>query len=503
MNTHQKLALPFEITGRVLGFISFVLVVLSVVTWLAAQEAIAFMAPVVVYSLGGMVIVAGAIVLLVFVVIAKSWAAKRHQELNRDKVLAQAEAERVTIDNDRERMQLKAQGRLLAATVRQVERGLIHPATLADAKFSAFPKAVSKALGSPDDMPLPLPESAQEMPVVWPEMVQLFDLLPSNNGNLDSIVLGINLDESGQQTVIQTPLESMVHGAFGGETGTGKSSMAYSITYQIATAPQNAQLILADPADTSWKTMSDCERLMFPLISNETDCLYALNELHALTLHRIGEVFAEYPTVEKLSDYNRLVSPEKRLEYIVMMIDEFPEYLEDKQIEIILRRLIRKSRKAGIYIFGMGTSWKHSDMDTSIKRQFRTKVHFAASDVQSSRVLLDSRVAADLKVPGRAYARLPFGTAADLLEIQTPYIDKVEAMKMMGSGSILDLPVKEQAKPTMSEQAVINAYQETRSYAEAYRIWYNLEKGKSYQGDIGGNQRAMVKSILDKYNIDH
>lgn len=494
----KLIALPFELTGRIAGFISLVFIFLVMVTWVAASEAILLVAPIVVYSLGGMAILAGVIALVTFAVVRSGWMVKYRAEFKRDAILAQAEADRVRLENDRERMCQQAQGRLLAATVRQVERGLIHPATLVDAKFSAFPVAVSRSL---NDTP-PLLEQP-ETSIVWPDKIELFDLLPSKNGNLDNIVLGININETGQQTIIQTPLEEMVHGALGGETNTGKSTLAYSIAYQIATAPQDAQLILADPAGTTWKTMSDCERLMFPLIGDEHECMYALEELHEITKHRTDEVFAPYPTVEKLSDYNRAVSPGERLEYIVMMIDEFPEYLEDKDLQVSLRRLIRKSRKAGIYIFGMGTSWKHSDMDTSIKRQFRTKVHFAASDAMSSRVLLDSKIASELKVLGRAYARLPFGTSADLVEIQTPYIDKKEAMEVM-AGSILDLPVARGAnKPNLTEQAVIVRYQETGSYGEAYRTWHQVAKGKPYGGGMGGNQRSVVKEILDRYGVAH
>jgi len=241
---------------------------------------------------------------------------------------------------------------------------------------------------------------------------------------------------------------------------------------------------------------------MFPLIQNENDCLHILNELHDITVYRTDNLFGPYPTVEKLSEYNTIVGPADRLGYIVIFIDEFPEYLENTDIETILRRLIRKARKAGIYIFGMGTSWKHSDLDTSIKRQFRTKVHFAASDGDSSRVLLGTKAAADLKNVGRAYARLPFGVgaAADLVEIQTAYVDKAEVLERMNQGSIFHLPVSNTG-PTLAEKAVLDARQNGTGLKECYRIYHQIENGNRPQS-VGGNQTALIKEILAKWGVD-
>jgi DNA segregation ATPase FtsK/SpoIIIE-like protein len=307
----------------------------------------------------------------------------------------------------------------MAAMLPQLRAGLIYPQKLGDIPFASHTRAVAQLN---DGTPL-LGE-----PVIyqWPQMVRLFDLLPNRRGDVNNIVFGISLDENtGRQTVIKVPLEDMVHEASGGETGTGKSTLAYAIAYQLATAKQDVKLVLADPAGTTWKTLSNSDRLMHPVIGdNHNEMLGVLTALLQETERRTNELFAPYPTVEKLSEYNAIVGFDKRLDYIAMMIDEFPEYMENRDIEILFKRLIRKSRKAGVYIFAMGTSWKATDMDTSIKRQFRTKIHFAASDPQSSHVLLGSRQAADIKEPGRAYARLPFSTAADLVEIQCVYLDK-------------------------------------------------------------------------------
>ncbi len=163
-----------------------------------------------------------------------------------------------------------------------------------------------------------------------------------------------------------------------------------------------------------------------------------------------------------------------------MFIDEFPDYLENKDIQTILRRLVRKSRKAGIYIFGIGTSWKHSDMDTSIKRQFRTKIHFAASDPTSSHVLLGTNDASELKHIGRAYAKLPFGMSENNkpVEMQAIWVDKAEVMNRLGQNTILDLPTSQGTRPDLAEQAVIDARQKGTGLKECFRILAKIDGRK-------------------------
>ena len=139
-------------------------------------------------------------------------------------------------------------------------------------------------------------------------------------------------------------------------------------------------------------------------------------------------------------------------------------------------------------------------MDTSIKRQFRTKIHFAANDASSSRVLLDSKVAADIKKPGRAYARLPFNTAADLVQVQTAYIDKAEVWEMMNGHTILDLPVSEATTPSFAEQAVLDAAKNGTGLKECYRIYHQLIKGEP-PTSAGGNQNKIIKNILAKWGV--
>jgi hypothetical protein len=128
--------------------------VLTAVTWLAAREAILFIAPIALYTMAGCAMLAAAVATLAFVVERSEWLATKRTEARRDRALARNEARQSDIASDRAQMHLMAEGRLMAATVRQVENGLIHPAALGDGKFSSFPAQVINQIEAQSAAPL-------------------------------------------------------------------------------------------------------------------------------------------------------------------------------------------------------------------------------------------------------------------------------------------------------------------------------------------------------------
>lgn len=487
----------FDLAEWGLGILFVVVALTSLVIWVLGQEALKIAIPWLIYTL----VIVGCTAAAYWLV---TWLIRRFYgtravvaERDRDYVLARNEARLSDISIQRSQAALEQEIQAGWLNLRQMAAGTLYTSKLHEATYSSHTKSIATLN---DGVPL----LGEPVVAQWPQLVRLFDLLPNRHGDANNIILGVNVnEETGKQTVISVPLEDMVHEASGGETGTGKSTLAYAIAYQLITAHQDVSLVLADPAGTTWKTLSQCDRLMYPIISSNGDLLHVFGELLKETERRTNELFAPYPTVEKLSEYNRLVGPGDQLGYIVAMIDEFPDYVENRDIEVLIKRLVRKSRKAGIYIFAMGTSWKATDMDTSIKRQFRTKIHFAASDVQSSQVLLGSRRAAELKEPGRAYARLPFGTSADLVEMQCVYLDKAEAMEFLTPQSIFELPVAAGDGPGLAEKALIDAYQNGESENQCYRIYHQVSTGESWpEGKrLGSQHTKQVKDVLRKYNI--
>ena len=325
-----------------------------------------------------------------------------------------------------------------------------------------------------------------------PPRVNLMDLLPIDGPSLQNIILGATIDQhAGDLQAISAPLEKLVHIAIGGETDSGKSNFGRVLAYQILTAAEDVRAILVDVGRTTFKPFAENNRLLYPLVDSETDCLAILNELMG-EAHRRSQLFDRYPTVEKLSHYNRMTG--EPLPYIVAFFDEVTDLFEHKDIQVTTRRLIRMSRKFGIYVVALGQSWKHSDLDTSIRRQFRTAVHFAARDAGSSRTLLNAPDAVNISQQGRAIAALPFGLAPDLLEIQTPYLDLATVMAVLErrqhmAGPLEPLPIVE---PTEEEAQILElAGQEKSVSAIAAEVY----------GSKGGPQNAKIRGVLEKFGV--
>ena len=332
-----------------------------------------------------------------------------------------------------------------------------------------------------------LPSPAKQ----WPPRLNLMELLPLDGPSLQNIILGATIDQdTGDLQTISASLEQLVHIAVGGETDSGKSNFGRVLAYQILTTAEDVRAILVDLGRTTFKPFADNSRLLYPLVDNETDCLAVLRELMG-EAHRRSQLFDRYPTVEKLSHYNRLVGqPEP---YIVAFLDEVTDLFEHKDIQVTARRLIRMSRKFGIYLVAVGQSWKHTDLDTSIRRQFRTAVHFAARDAGSSRTLLNAPDAVNISQQGRAFAALPFGLASDLIELQTPYLDLATVMAVLErqhqpSGPAEPLPVIE---PTTEETQILELVAQKKSISAIATEVY---------GSKGGPQNAKVRNVIEKFD---
>ncbi|MHC4621368.1 MAG: hypothetical protein ACYTEQ_26805, partial [Planctomycetota bacterium] len=97
------------------------------------------------------------IVALVIVAIDRwQWFTVRRAEYRRDQSLAESAGRQARIGADREQMKLMFEGRMMAATVRQAEQGLLHPGQVGGVPMATFPRRVvneieTQALPEPDN----------------------------------------------------------------------------------------------------------------------------------------------------------------------------------------------------------------------------------------------------------------------------------------------------------------------------------------------------------------
>jgi hypothetical protein len=132
----------FKLTGTIAWLLAAMLTIAFALTWISARATVQAAAPFVAWAFAICAILAIAIATIAFCVERSEWLATKRTELHRDRTLAKNEAKMANIASESAYMRMVAEAKLLGATLKQVENGLIHPAALGDGKFSSFPARV-------------------------------------------------------------------------------------------------------------------------------------------------------------------------------------------------------------------------------------------------------------------------------------------------------------------------------------------------------------------------
>ena len=340
-----------------------------------------------------------------------------------------------------------------------------------------------------------------------PDRIDLTDLLPDMRGTLQNIILGVRLDEYGQLKTISAPMYRLCHIGAAGATDSGKSNFGRVVAYQIFTAADDVHVVISDLKGTTFKPFAQSERLLYPIIHTPGEFTAVIAELRA-EMERRKAQFKPYPTVETLRDYNQLA--ETRLPIIVVFVDEITNLFMTKEIQIITLEMLREARAFGIYFMAMGQSWSHREMNTSIRQQFRTGMHFGTNDPASSRMIVNNSDAVRIVVPGRALASLPFGMSAGAVEVQTPYLDSgsaIEALKQHQppvATTSATRPVPDVNSISLMPDACKPAPKPTAKQARILELWDSgtVDKktiSRQVYGRIGGAQYRLIEATLTKF----
>lgn len=368
-----------------------------------------------------------------------------------------------------------------------------------------------------------LPEASASLP----ERIELADLLPGMRGALKNIILGARLDARGRLRPVSAPMYRLCHIGAAGATDSGKSNFGRAIAYQVFTAAEAVQVVVSDLKATTFKVFAGSERLLYPIIHSPAEFVAVMAELSG-EMKRRKELFKPYPTVETLMDYNAQSGAEA-LPVIVIFVDEITNLFMSRETQAITLEMLREARAFGMYFMAMGQSWSHREMDTSIRQQFRTGLHFGTNDPASSRMIVNSSDAIKLTTPGRALASLPFGMSSGAIELQTPYLDTgaaLQALQQFGlsspaaasahpSGSArqpeLARPLPAAASggngagPSLSaDDALAPAAPPTPKQAKVLALWDSgvVDKkviSRQVYGGVGGNQYQMIEATLSKF----
>lgn len=357
------------------------------------------------------------------------------------------------------------------------------PSPLEVAVWGQFHRPAPAALQSPTSG-LALPPGYE-----LPSMVHWHDLIPSQRGDLNNLVLGLRLNEQGQLSPLTVSLYDLFHTIAAASSGYGKSAFVSAILAQLATCPDPVEFILIDQQDHGLAPFKMCDRLRYPLLRQPGEILSALKETYQEATQRRSALLARYDA-DDLAEYNQRA--DEFLPPVVVAVDEASALLTaEREIGVELKRHAWELRKFGIYQFLMLTSAKGTTIDTDHRQQFSSKIQLHANEKAQARLLVDAPEATSFP-PGRAVIELP-GIPPTV--IQTPYIDKRQVRALLRPANQPPAPppelVPEPAEPTEKQQQILELWDigERRESVIANQVY----------DDGGGRQCELVRKTLEKF----
>ena len=257
------------------------------------------------------------------------------------------------------------------------------------------------------------------------------------------LTLAIGKDITGEAIICD--LGSMPHLLIAGTTGSGKTVCVNSIitSFLFNTTPEEVKFIMVDPKMVELAPFNGIPHLLSPVITNPKKVQAALNWAVSEMEGRY-ETFAEEGT-RNIEMYNKKVSKNKKLPYIIIVIDELADLMAvaSNAIENAITRLSQLSRAVGIHII-LATQRPSVDVITGIiKANFPTRISFKVSSKVDSRTVLDAN-GADKLIGSGDMLFLPPGSSK-LIRVQAPLVTDEEIEKVVNF-------IKKQREPSYNEE---------------------------------------------------
>ena len=231
-----------------------------------------------------------------------------------------------------------------------------------------------------------------EIPNQHRQMVRFGDVALSTDFTNADMKLPIILgrDIPGDPQIID--LTRMPHLLIAGATGSGKSVCVNVIIASLLAhcSPRELNLLLIDPKIVELKLYNDIPHLLTPVITEPKKALQALK--YCLVEMERRYKLLDSAGVRDIASFNARVNMDRRLRYMVIIIDEFADLMmsSGKEIELTLTRLAAMSRAVGIHLV-LATQRPSTNVITGlIKANIPARIAFMVSSKVDSRIILDA-----------------------------------------------------------------------------------------------------------------
>ena len=252
-----------------------------------------------------------------------------------------------------------------------------------------------------------------------------------DNKNLTPLSSLFGGDENGNPVIID--IAKLPHLLIAGSTGSGKSVGLNQIILSIMkhNTPDDVQFLLIDPKRVELSIYKGNSFLLADPIVDVALMDKALKYVVEEMEHRY-ELLAQY-NVRNISGYNkkRLAEGNKKLPFLVVVVDEMSDMMmtAGKKVEAHIIRIAQKARAAGIHFIG-ATQRPSVDVITGlIKANIPSRLSYAVSDGDNSRIILDEHGAEDLL--GRGDSLLKVVDSRGIQRIQAIFLDDPEVQRIL------------------------------------------------------------------------
>lgn len=230
-----------------------------------------------------------------------------------------------------------------------------------------------------------------EVPTSSPALVTLRECLdtPEYQNAPSKLTIALGKDVAGLAKFAD--LVKMPHLLIGGSTNSGKSACLNSLIASLLyrSTPRELKLLLIDPKRVELSLWDGIPHLMHPVIKDVKQAAgifrAALKEME-----RRYDLFVKLKTRD-IGGYNRVVSEEDRLPYVVIVVDELADLMMQAaaEVETSITRLAQLARATGIHLV-IATQRPSVDVITgTIKANIASRIAFTVSSQIDSRTILD------------------------------------------------------------------------------------------------------------------
>lgn len=204
-----------------------------------------------------------------------------------------------------------------------------------------------------------------------------------------------------------------------GTTGSGKSVLLHSFILSLLKC--DACLYLVDPKTVEFNVYSDLDAVK-SLVHTVEGAHLLIEDVRELMETRFS--YLSKAKVRSAAEYNKRVSPERRMRPVVIVVDEWADLvLQDKDIQKSLCLVAQKGRAAGISIILATQRPSCRVISGLIKANFPGRIALKVASAVDSRVILDSNGAE--KITDIGTGLYVDGSISKPALFRAPYIEDV------------------------------------------------------------------------------